>query len=421
MTDTDKDFKYIFSSIATNTTEYTKNVRQTALQHLESLNLPTTKHEEWKYTNLKNLHKEEFTTNLSLELDENALKNLSIEGLEDVYKIVCVDGVFHAKYSNTPQNIEILSFFEAEKAGKLDNLFSSVASTENDYFNALNATYAQEGIYIRIPKNTQLEKPILVFHITDSQVYTKAILVRNIIVSESGSEAKIAQIYQTKGNKTSCVSEVSEIFVAQNAFLDCYKIQNEEAQVYRVDTTQVHQSTYSRFAMTTISIKGAVVRNNLNVQIDGEHCETYMNGLSYLSEKSHFDHHTLADHRKPNSYSNELYKGLFDGNSTGVFNGKIYVRQDAQKTNAYQQNRNVLLSENASIYTKPQLEIWADDVKCSHGATTGKLDETALFYMRARGISEKEAKKLLLKAFAGEILERIQIEPLKEYVETLIS
>ncbi|MCU0436290.1 MAG: Fe-S cluster assembly protein SufD [Raineya sp.] len=421
MTDTDKDFKYIFSSVAPHTTEYTKNARQTALQHLEALNLPTTKHEEWKYTNLKNLHKEEFTTSFSLEIDENTLKSMSIDGLEDAYKIVCVDGVFYAKYSNVPQNIEILSFLEAEKAGKLDNLFSSVASTENDYFNALNATYAQEGIYIRVPKNTQLDKPVVVFHLTDNQTHNKAVLVRNTIVSESGSEAKIAQIYQTKGNKTAFVSEVSEIFVAQNAFLDCYKIQNEEAQVYRVDTTQVHQSTYSRFAMTTISLKGALVRNNLNVQIDGEHCETYMNGLSYLGEKSHFDHHTLADHRKPNSYSNELYKGLFDGNSTGVFNGKIYVRQDAQKTNAYQQNRNVLLSENASIYTKPQLEIWADDVKCSHGATTGKLDETALFYMRARGISEKEAKKLLLKAFAGEILERIQIEPLKEYVETLIS
>jgi len=421
MTDTDKDFKYIFSSITSDTTEYTQTVRQNALRHLESLTLPTTKHEEWKYTNLKNLQKEEFVAGFSVETDENTLKSLAIAGLDDVYKIVCVDGVFQAKASNIPQDIEILAFSEAEKAGKLDKLFSSVAATENDYFNALNAVYATSGLYIRIPKNTQLDKPVVVFHLTDSRKQNKAILVRNIVVSESGSEAKIAHIYQTQGEKPVFVSEVSEIFVAQNAFLDCYKIQNEEAPVHRVDTTQAHQSTYSRFAMTTISLKGTLVRNNLNVQIDGEYCETYMNGLSFLNHKSHIDHHTLADHRKPNSYSNELYKGLFGGNSTGVFNGKIYVRQDAQKTNAYQQNRNVLLSENASIYTKPQLEIWADDVKCSHGATTGKLDEAALFYMRARGISEPEAKKLLLRAFAGEILERIQIEPLKEYVETLIN
>jgi Fe-S cluster assembly protein SufD len=172
--------------------------------------------------------------------------------------------------------------------------------------------------------------------------------------------------------------------------------------------------------MTTISLNGGLIRNNLNILIEGEYCETYMNGLSYVKGKTHMDHHTLADHRKPNSYSNELYKGLYDENSTGVFNGKIYVRQNAQKTNAYQQNRNVLLSEKASVYTKPQLEIWADDVKCSHGATTGKLDETALFYMRARGISEAEARKLLLKAFANEVIEKIEVEELKEYVENLI-
>jgi len=415
MTETSKDFKDIFTPLKNSVSGYVQNLRQQAFAQLQNLELPNTKHEEWKYTPLKNLVKEPFA--LAQATDFNP-KDFFVNNLENFYKIVFVNGFLQENQTLLPSQVEFLSFQEAEKQGKSDNLLGSIAKTENDYFNALNTAFCDKGFYLRIPKNTKIDKPIVVYHIVSGGF---AFLQRNIVLAETGCRASLINLYLADSNVfSSFTSEISEIFISENAHLDCYKIQNEKNQNYRIDTTQVEQKTYSKFAMTTISLDGGLIRNNLNVLIEGEHCETYMNGLSYVKNKTHIDHHTLADHRKPNSYSNELYKGLFDENSTGVFNGKIYVRQDAQKTNAYQQNRNVLLSDKASIYTKPQLEIWADDVKCSHGATTGKLDEAALFYMRARGISEAEARKLLLRAFAGEILERIEIEELKEYVENLI-
>ena len=414
MTETSKDFKDIFAPLPTPNNTYVKNIRAKAIAELTNLELPNTKHEEWKYTSLKNLLKEPFS--IAQKADVTS-KDFFVDSLEKFYKLVIVNGFVQEKLSVLPSQAELLTFQEAEKQGKLDNLLGSIAPSEKDYFNALNTAFCENGFYLHIPKNTKIDKPIVVYHINLGGV---AILQRNIIVSEVGSQTSLINLYLANDASSSFISEVSEIFVAENAHLDCYKIQNEKNQNYRIDTTQIEQKSYSKFAMTTISLNGGIIRNNLNVMIEGEYCETYMNGLSYVKGKTHIDHHTLADHRKPNSYSNELYKGLYDENSTGVFNGKIYVRQDAQKTNAYQQNRNILLGEQANIYTKPQLEIWADDVKCSHGATTGKLDESALFYMRARGISKEEAHKMLLKAFAGEILERIEVEELKEYTEGLI-
>lgn len=414
MTETSKDFKDILTKQVPLGSEYTQKIRANALAQLNNLELPNTKHEEWKYTSLKNLTKTPFEAAKKVDITNN---DFLVEGLENCYKLVIVNGFLHENWSKLPPQVELMVLQEAEKQGKLDHLFGRIALSENDYFNALNTAFCENGFYLRIPKNTQIDKPIVVYHIDLGGV---AFLQRNIVVAETGSKASLAHLYFAKQGASSFVSEVSEIFVEENAHLNCYKIQQEHHQNYRIDTTQVEQKTYSKFAITTVSLDGGIVRNNLNILVEGEYCETYMNGISYLKNKTHVDHHTLVDHRKPNSYSNEFYKGLFDENSTGVFNGKIYVRPHAQKTNAYQQNRNILLSEQASIYTKPQLEIWADDVRCSHGATTGKLDESALFYMRARGISEAEARKLLLKAFVGEIIEKIEFEELKEYLENTI-
>jgi Fe-S cluster assembly protein SufD len=188
-----------------------------------------------------------------------------------------------------------------------------------------------------------------------------------------------------------------------------------------VATTQVSQQTKSVYHNSTITLSGALVRNNLNVSLDGEYCELFMNGLYMLNGTTHVDNHTVADHRLPNSQSHELYKGILDEKSSGVFNGKIFVRQDAQKTNAYQSNKNILLSDTATMNTKPQLEIWADDVKCSHGTTTGALDEEPLFYLMARGISRQKAKSLLMYAFADDVLNKIKIEAVRALTEKIIS
>lgn len=405
-----------FHDIFNNTPIVSNKTREQALRSLENLQMPTTKHEEWKYTNLKGLQNENFVLAQSGVCEE--IEKFFVPQLQETYRIVFVNGFWQEKYAVLPAKVQLIPFAQAEREGKVQNYFAKNLNLEKEYFDALNTAFAQNGYFLHIPAGAVLDKPLVVYHLNSGE--NTAYLQRNIVVAEKSSEVQIINLYLAKGESTSFVNEVTEIFVAENARVNFYKLQNEKNKVYRIDTTQVEQRDSSHFASFTFSLAGHLLRNNLNILIEGKHCETLMYGLSYLKGKTLADHHTLADHRQPNSYSNELYKGLFDEASTGVFNGKIYVRPDAQKTNAYQQNRNVLLSEQASIYTKPQLEIWADDVKCSHGATTGKLDESALFYMRSRGISEVVARNLLLKAFAEEVIEKIPFEPLQEYIATLI-
>jgi Fe-S cluster assembly protein SufD len=218
----------------------------------------------------------------------------------------------------------------------------------------------------------------------------------------------------------SFTNEVVEIVVKDNAILEYYKIQNDRANGSHVGTTHIRQIGKSYAHTVIVSLDGGMIRNNTNIVMEAAGNEAHMYGLYLLKGNSHVDNHTLVDNRMPNCFSNELYKGVMDERSTGVFSGKIFVRPDAQKTNAYQTNNNILLSDNATVNTKPQLEIFADDVKCSHGCTVGRLDEEALFYLRARGISKEHAQAMLLKAFAESIIEQIKIEPLKDYAEQLI-
>jgi Fe-S cluster assembly protein SufD len=200
-----------------------------------------------------------------------------------------------------------------------------------------------------------------------------------------------------------------------------YKVQDESQKAYHIGTTQVYQADNSHFYSATVTLNGNFIRNNLNIVLNGQHAEAFMYGLYMPNGRQHIDNHTLVDHAMPNSYSSELYKGILDDNSTGVFNGKIFVRPDAQKTNAYQSCKNVVLSSGASMNTKPQLEIFADDVKCSHGTTTGQLNDEALFYMRSRGIPKDEARSLLLYAFSQDVLSQIKIQPIREYLERVVT
>jgi Fe-S cluster assembly protein SufD len=242
-----------------------------------------------------------------------------------------------------------------------------------------------------------------------------------LIVMGKNAEAKVVEIYQSEGDKICFENVVTEIVVNADARMDYYKIQNQGDNVHHVGTTQVWQDQKSYFYAATITIDGGFIRNNLNIVLDGEHIESHMFGLYIPSGSQHIDNHTLVDHRKPNCESNELYKGVLSDKSTGVFNGKIFVRQDAQKTNAYQNCRNVLTSDSAVMNTKPQLEIWADDVKCSHGTTTGQLNDEVIFYMQSRGIPKAEAIKLQLVAFAEDVVSQLKIQDLKVILEKLIE
>jgi Fe-S cluster assembly protein SufD len=240
-------------------------------------------------------------------------------------------------------------------------------------------------------------------------------------VVDGGSKTMLIEKFDSSGQANHFSNHVTEVVVAENAEANFYSIQNDNGNRYQYNLTQFYQLNNSRVNTYSFTLNGKMIRNNLQLLLDGEGIESHMFGLYLLDKDCLADNHTVVDHRKANSFSNELYKGIMDGNSKGVFNGKIYVRPNAQKTNAFQANRNILLTDKAPVNTKPQLEIWADDVKCSHGCTTGQLDEEAMFYLRTRGISKDTARAMVLYAFAGEILDNVNHPELKHYLDQLVS
>jgi Fe-S cluster assembly protein SufD len=320
--------------------------------------------------------------------------------------------------------LKIASLREAAAGAETDfisvNLGHS-AGYHKDGIQALNGAFAGDGIFILARRGKQVEQPVYIYLISDSRSGFIFSQPRSLVHVEAGASVQIAEHYITLGNQESFTNEVFELVAEQDAVVDYYKIQHEGANANHVGTTHIRQVGKCVTNAVTISLSGSLVRNNLNMIMESEHGESHMYGLSLLNGKSLVDNHTIVDNVKPHCFSNELYKAIMDEESTGVFNGKIFVRKDAQKTNAYQSNKNILVGERSSANTKPQLEIFADDVKCSHGCTIGRLDEESLFYLRARGLSEQNARSLLLHAFAVDILDKIKWEPLRQYVDGLIS
>ncbi|WP_020528595.1 Fe-S cluster assembly protein SufD [Flexithrix dorotheae] len=399
-------------------------VRKHALQQLEKIQFPTVKDEEWKYTNVQKILKHEFAFDLPSSGKIQEIESYIIPDL-DAHRLVFVNGKLSEELSEIGQEngLTVLNIKDAQtQYGELVNEhLSKYAAFEEDAFTALSTAFTAEGAFIKVDKNKIIEKPILIFNFTDSTAANAIAMPRNLVIAEENAQVTVIEDYAAIGDNYGFINSVTEFKVSKNAIVHNYKLQNKSDKNFFIGTTQVHQEGDSHYNNTTITLGGDLVRNNLNILLDGEHCEAFMNGLYLLKDKHHVDNHSMVDHLKPNSYSNELYKGIMDGESKGVFNGKIFVRPDAQKTNAFQENKNILLSDKASIDTKPQLEIWADDVKCSHGATTGALDEEPVFYLRSRGIDEDKAKALLMFAFANDVLERIKSEPFKNHVAKLIG
>ncbi len=400
-------------------------LRQQALDTFESLDFPHAKHEEWKYTNIQKLLKTAFAFDAMPQLNAAQIESVLLPEA-NANRLVFVNGHYQAQFSKIISPATQLTVLPLAEA-KLQHTevfaahFGKIAKTNEEVFTALNTAFAENGIFIHVPDNQVLENPIYFYFITDAQQAAVFVQPRNLMIIGKNAQVTFIDKIDTIGENVSLNNAVSEIFLGENAHLQHYKIQKEQANANHICTTQVHQPSNSHYYNVTISLSGGIIRNNLNIELDGQNVESNMFGLYMLKGTTHVDNHSIADHKKPNSVSNELYKGILDEKSTGVFNGKIFVRQDAQKTNAYQQNRNVLLTDTASMNTKPQLEIWADDVKCSHGATTGVLDENALFYMQARGIPVQKARTLLIQAFANEIIEKIKLEDLRAHLLELIE
>jgi Fe-S cluster assembly protein SufD len=393
---------------------FSKNLIEKAKHVLETTDFPTSRTEAWKYTRVAKIKNGEFKT---LDIRQNTkdldLSKCLIGGLEGSV-LVFVNGFFSSDLSQIEQEegLEITPISERTKFS--DTLLGNLVPLENEIFSAINTIYTTDGVCVRIKEKTILKQSIQVIYLSAGENTFSGI--RNIISCENFASAHISMNYVSLDAKTCFTNSISEVHVGTNANLTIDKIQNEDASNFNIISEFVNQGKDSTFTINTITLDGGLVRNNLTIEVNGQNCETNLSGAYILKGKQHVDNHTIVDHKVAHCQSNELYKGVIDDNSTAVFNGKVFVRKDAQKINAFQSNGNVLLSDNATINSKPELEIYADDVKCSHGSTTGQLDEEAVFYLRARGISEKSARALMVSAFIGDVIEKIENEAVKDYI-----
>ena len=401
-------------------------IRTKAIQNFEEEGFPSKKDEEWKYTNLKTLLRKDYSlfNKGDNNVDYNTIKPYLISDI-DSYNLIFIDGVFNSFLSETTHDESDICVLSAALSKPkynilIDNYFNTVAADKNS-LSALNTAFTKEGAYINIPKNTIVSKPIQILNFSTGSEKDVLIQPRNLIMVGENSHVQIIERHQNLSKNHAFTNAVTEIFVNKRAIVDYYKIQNDTDNSSLIDSTFVQQKQNSVASVSTFSFGGKLTRNNLEFQHEGEHITSNLNGISILNKDQHVDSHTLVEHKFPNCESHELYKGIYADSSTGVFNGKVIVRQAAQKTNAFQQNNNILMNDGATINSKPQLEIFADDVKCSHGCTIGQLDENALFYMQSRGIPKKEAKALLLYAFGNDVIEKIKIPQLKTIITGLIA
>ena len=402
------------------------NIRTDAIKSFEKLGFPSKKLEAWKYTSLNKVLKEDYTlfSKKKNVLDFNKVKDFFLDNTES-YKLVFVDGFFDSFLSQTSHDkadvcIMSAALSKTKYASVIKKHFNK-SIEKSDSLSQLNTAFSKEGAYVRIPKNIVLEKPIEIIHFATGNESALMLQPRNLIVIDEGAQVEIIESHQSLTDNPIFTNSVSEIFVAKNAHLDYYKIQNDRLTSTLIDNTYISQQRDSNAKIHTFSFGGKLTRNNLNYYQKGSYINSTMKGITIIDDKQLVDHHTLVDHANPNCESHQDYKGIYSGSSTGVFNGKIVVNKIAQKTNAFQKNNNILLNDKSTINSKPQLEIFADDVKCSHGCTIGQLDQDAMFYLRARGIPKKEAEALLTYAFANNVLESVNIPALKSKIKKIIA
>ena len=374
---------------------------------------PTTRMENWKYTRVAKLQK------LAFHSSKEAVDSISPYLIDPATPaLVFVNGMYAEDLSSLDKSHPLYSAVTIY-SNTNNTIEDSLLNVENELFNALNTAFLNDGMDIRIPRNKNLGS-VQVIHILKGDTSLSNFKMR--IFVDDFAELNIIQGFFSDNSSENCFANVtSEIKVGKNSKLSIDKIQYENESSFHINTEVVEQEADSTFTINTITLNGGLVRNNLNINVNGQNATTNLFGAYVLKGKQHVDNHTVVDHRVANCMSNELYKGVIDENATGVFNGKVFVRPDAQKINAFQSNGNVLLSDNATINSKPELEIYADDVKCSHGSTTGQLDENAVFYLEARGISRKKAVALLVSAFVNEAIEKIENQTIVAFIHEKVK
>ncbi|MEN9914186.1 MAG: hypothetical protein RL528_931 [Bacteroidota bacterium] len=369
------------------------------------LDFPTTKNEFWKYTRLAKLAQLRLNQTIIIE-EKQVTAPLSDNG------IVRITNGYITSFSKEIAGLTITPFSKCSEQQL--SLIGKKADLKQNIFLALNTLYSQEGLFIEVEENAQIEGVFqLLFHAYGTNCFAP---FRVFIHVKKGSSFKLIQQFTASGEYLFSLPIV-EYMIEENARISCDKLQMENASSFLLCEDYSIQKRNSTVLLNTFSMSGAWVRNNSSFLIEGENCETNLNGAYLLKDLQHLDNHTIVDHIAPHCNSNELYKGILSGKATGVFNGKVFVRPNAQKISAFQSNANVLLSDDASVNSKPELEIYANDVKCSHGSTTGQLDEDAVFYLRARGLSEKSARSLITQAFITEVVDKVEQKEVQDFIK----
>jgi Fe-S cluster assembly protein SufD len=400
--------------------------RNKAFQDFVMQGIPTRKNENYKYTNLqpqfspdyKFIHQREKT-----ELDLNQAFRCDVPQL-DTHLAFISNGWYYEdnrSVGQLPEGVilESLGKIANEKPELLEK-YAQLANTEEDPLVALNTAFAKDGYFLYVPKNTKIEKPIQLINFLQAGKDAFS-TQRNFVYIEEGADVKMIMCDHTLNLNSYLSNSVTEIFLGANAHLEYYSLQNQHNKTTSLNSVFIHQEKDSTATTLNSSLHGGLIRNNLKFILNGENAEANLFGMAFIDRKQHVDNFTQVIHAKPNCMSNQVYKNVLDDESTGAFAGRIHVIRDAQKTNAFQRNNNLLLTDKAYMQTKPQLIIDADDVKCSHGATVGQIDEEALFYLRARGIDEKKARLMMMNAFAHEVIQQIKVGPLRDRIEELVD
>ena len=406
-----------------------RSLRENAFARFCQVGFPTTRDEDWRFTNLSAI----WDTPFRLAPDRVRLSSRDLHPWQmeaASCQLVFVNGRFSAELSsrgNLPAGIRVRSLAQqiAENPAEIEHHLGAYLDTRRDAFCALNTAFAEDGAYIHIHRGAVLPAPIHLLFVSAGDGAALMTHPRNLIVAEEASQAAILEDYVSlcgsNGGVAALSNTATELVAHDNAIVAHYLIEREDARAFNVSTLRIQQARNANVASHSLLLGGALVRNNVHPVLAGEGGECLINGLFIGSGRQHLDNYMYVEHAKPHCSSRQFYNGILDGQAHGVFHGRIIVHQDAQKTDAKQTNRNLLLSDDAQIDTKPQLEIYADDVKCTHGATIGQIEEDALFYLRSRGIDEASARKLLLFAFASECLGRMKEEPARSFTEKLIN
>lgn len=402
-------------------------LRQTAMDQFAALGFPTKRNDDWKYTDIAPIVEGGFTpAEVAMsELEPERIAREKFATLQCKTRLVFVNGFFSETLSSVgklPKGVKVTNLLRSlhDEDGTIGSHLGRYARSDKNAFAALNTALFQDGAFVEVPKGCILDEPILVVCIALPGSRPVSTHLRNVYLLGEHSQATIIESFLSLGDDPHFTNVVSELVAAEGAILEHYKLQQENEAAYHVATIQAIQERRSHFISHNISFGGALTRNDINVVLDAEDAECDLGGLFVASGKQHIDNQTTIDHAKPNCMSRELYKGILGGHGAGVFNGKILVREDAQKTNAAQNNNNLLLSDDATINTKPELEIYADDVRCQHGATVGQISQDAVFYMRARGISKAAALDLLTYAFAGEVFDSMKWVTVRSRLEQVL-